>query len=228
MLEAALHAGPANADALAWFAYWHLFLVGQGWTGDPEAATARAGLLADAAVASDPNDARALTLAGHVRGFLLKRPMEANVLHERALSLNPNLAIAWCFSGFASSYLGNHDASLSRMRQAIELSPSDPHLFFFQAAIIMPYLLRGDYRVAAASGRKAIELNPWFSSSFKGYLSALGHLDYRDDAAVVMSRLLNLEPGFTVQAAIRRSPLSRPQDVERYAEGLRRAGLPEK
>jgi TolB-like protein len=227
LLEAAVRAEPTQGEALAWFAYWHLFLVGQGWADDPEAATNRAAWLADSAVAMDPNDARALTLAGHVRGFLMKRPSEAAVLHDRAISLNPNLAIAWCFSGFASSYLGDQNTALVRMRQAIELSPSDPHLFFFQAAIIMPLLLSGDYQEAAAAGREAIELNPWFSSSFKGYLAVLGHLGYHRDAAEVLARLLRLEPGFTVQDAIRRSPMGLAVDVERYATGLRLGGLPE-
>ena len=175
----------------------------------------------------DPNDARSLTLAGHVRGFLLRRPSEAAVLHERAISLNPNLAIAWCFSGFAFSYLGDQQAALDRMRQAIHLSPSDPHLFFFQAAIIMPHLLLGEYQEAAAAGRKAIELNPWFSSSFKGHLAALGHLGHDQEAAQVRARLLKLEPGFTVRDAIRRSPIGSPDDIRRYAEGLRRGGLAE-
>jgi DNA-binding SARP family transcriptional activator/TolB-like protein len=228
LLESALLVEPANVDALAWFAYWHLFLVGQGWAEDPEAAISRAALLADSAVAMDPNDARALTLAGHVRGFLMKRPSEATVLHERAISLNPNLALAWCFSGFALSYLGDQKGALARMGKAIVLSPSDPHLFFFQAAVIMPHLLRGDYEDAAMAGRKAIELNPWFSSSFKGQLAALGHLGRGEEAASVMVRLLKLEPKFTVRDAIRRSPMNLPADVERYAEGLRRAGLPER
>jgi DNA-binding SARP family transcriptional activator/TolB-like protein len=228
LLEAALRVEPGNIDALAWFAYWHLFLVGQGWAPDPEAAIERAAELADSAVAMDPNDARALTLAGHVRGFLMKRAPEAAALHERAISLNPNLAIAWCFSGFALSYMGDQETALARMTQAIHLSPSDPHLFFFQAAIVMPYLLRGEYRAAAVAGRKAVELNPWFSSSFKGYLAALGHLGCAKDATSVMARLLKLEPGFTVRDAIRRSPMSLPEDVERYAEGLRLAGLPER
>jgi DNA-binding SARP family transcriptional activator/TolB-like protein/Tfp pilus assembly protein PilF len=227
LLEAALQADPSHTDALAWYAYWHLFLVGQGWAADPEAATDRAALLADSAVAMDPNDARALALAGHVRGFLVKRASEAIVLHERAISLNPNLAIAWCFSGFALTYLGDHETALARMRQAIQLSPSDPHLFFFLAAIIMPHLLRGEYHEAADAGRKAIELNPWFSSSFKGHLAVLGHLGCREEAASVKERLLKLEPDFTVRDAIRRSPMCVPEDVERYAEGLRRAGLPE-
>jgi len=227
LLEAALRADPTHTDALAWYAYWHLFLVGQGWASDPEAATNRAALLADSAVAMDPNDARALALAGHVRGFLMKRASEAIVLHERAIALNPNLALAWCFSGFAMTYLGDHDAALARMRQAIRLSPSDPHLFFFLAAIIMPHLLRGEYQEAADAGREAIELNPWFSSSFKGYLAVLGHLGCEQEAASVMARLLKLEPEFTVRDAIRRSPMCLPKDIQRYAEGLRLAGLPE-
>ena len=227
LLEAALRVDPANTDALAWYAYWHLFLVGQGWAENPEAATRRAGVLADTAVAMDPNDARALTLAGHVRGFLLRRPAEAAVLHDRAISLNPNLAIAWCFSGFALTYLGEHAKALARMAKAIELSPSDPHLFFFLAATIMPRLLLGEYEEAAAAGRKAIELNPWFSSSFKGCLAALGHLGLTKEAASVMARLLKMEPAFTVQNAIRRSPMNMADDIKRYADGLRRAGLPE-
>ena len=70
---------------------------------------AEAAQLAERAVMLDPGDARALTLAGHVRGFLSKRPQEASALHERAIALNPNLALAWCFSGLAHSYLGLHD-----------------------------------------------------------------------------------------------------------------------
>jgi TolB-like protein len=227
LLEAALAIEPNYTDALAWYAYWHLFLVGQGWSDDPDAATMRAGELADTAIAMDPNDARALTLAGHVRGFLLRRPDEAAVLHERAITLNPNLAIAWCFSGFTLSYLGDQAKALARMKKAIELSPSDPHLFFFQAAIIMPHLLLGEFVEAAAAGRKAIELNPWFSSSFKGCLAALGHLGRTREANTVMARLLRLEPDFTVRNAIERSPMALPGDIERYADGLRRAGLPE-
>ena len=46
----------------------------------------------------DPFDARGLTIAGHVRAFLHRRLREAIALHERALSLNPNLAMAWALS----------------------------------------------------------------------------------------------------------------------------------
>ena len=227
LLEEAVSAAPGNAIAHAWYAYWHLFLVGQGWTRQPAEAAVRASGLAERAVMLDPGDARSLTLAGHVRGFLGKRALEASSLHDRALALNPNLAIAWCFSGLAHSYMGKHDEALRRMYQAVRLSPSDPHLFFFNMALIMPHLLLGESQNATEVGRTAIELNPWFSSSYKGHLAALGFLDRSVEAKDVMDRLLELEPGFSVQEAAARSPISQPPDLARYTEGLRRAGLPE-
>ena len=227
MLEKALKADPGNSTAHAWYAYWHLFLVGQGWADDLAAAASRAAELAERAVMLDPGDARAVTLAGHVRGFLGKHAAEASVLHDRAIALNPNLAIAWCFSGLAQSYMGNHDEARRRITKAIQLSPSDPHLFFFNMALIMPFLLKREYAAAAEAGRRAIELNRWFSSSFKGHLSALGHLGSRTEAAEVLEHLLKLEPHLTVRSAVARSPIGCPEDLACYAEGLRRAGLPE-
>lgn len=228
LLEAAVVADPGNAVAHAWLAYWHLFLVGQGWAPHPAMAAERAADLAERAVTLDPADARALTLAGHVRSFLGKRAADGCALHERAIALNPNLALAWCFSGLAHSYLGQHDEALKRMYQAVRLSPSDPHLFFFDHALIMPHLLLAEYESAAEIGRRAIELNPWFSSAYKGYLSALGHLDRGRETELVLARLLELEPAFSVEAAVARSPMTRPADLERYAQGLRQAGLPER
>src|SRR5271166_3022983 len=225
LLEASLRADPGNSVAHGWLAYWNLLYVGQGWAVDPAASIADAARLAERAVTLDPGDARALTLAGHVRGFLSRHPEEAIALHERAIELNPNLAIAWCFSGFAYSYKGDHEEALRRVNQALRLSPADPHLFFFDMALVIVHLMRGDYVSAVEAGRRAIELNPLFSSTHKSYLSALGWIGSLREAAEVRDRLLALEPGFSVQQAVERSPFLRPEDVARYAEGLRRAGL---
>ena len=226
MLVEALRLDPGNAAAHAWLAHWHLFLVGQGWAEDAEAAVRRASELTARAVILDPGDARALTLAGHVRGFLDGKASEGRALHERALALNPNLALAWCLSGLAHCYLGEHEEAIRRMERAWNLSPYDPHGFLFDGALIYPHLLRRDHASAAEVGYRAVDLNPVFSSNYKGLLSALGHLGQKE-AHEVRVRLLQLEPGFTVAAAIRRSPLTRQEDLDHYAEGLRRAGLPE-
>jgi DNA-binding SARP family transcriptional activator/TolB-like protein/Flp pilus assembly protein TadD len=227
LLEASLRADPGSSVVHGWLAYWNLLNIGQGWAKDPAAASAEAARLAERAVMLDPGDARALTLAGHVRGFLGRHPEEASVLHQRAITLNPNLAIAWCFSGLSQVYAGRHDEALRQVSQACRLSPSDPHAFFFDTSLIIVHLLRGDYASAVDVGRRAIELNPLFSSAYKSYLAALGLMGRTREAKAVLARLLELEPGFSVQDAVLRSPFTRPEDVERYADGLRLAGLPE-
>ena len=227
LLAAAAAMEPGNAAALAWWAYWHLFLVGQAWAKDPGGATLRAGELAERAVTLDPGDARALTLVGHVRGFLHKRAEEACALHERALSLNPNLPLAWCFSGLAHCYLGRHEMAIEQIARAQHLSPHDPHAFFFDMALMMPYFLRGEFDKALTLGRRAVELNPGFTSTYKGYLATLGQLGHDQEARRVLARLQGLEPGFSVSNALERSPMTRRADLRLYADGLRRAGLPE-
>ena len=92
---------------------------------------------------------------------------------------------------------------------------------------MMPYFLQRRFDKALVLGRRAAELNPGFSSTYKGYLATLGHLGHDQEARWVSERLLNLEPRFTIRSALERSPMARHIDLCLYAEGLRRAGLPE-
>ena len=186
-----------------------------------------AGQQAERAVVLDPFDARGLTIAGHVRAFLHRRLREAIALHERALSLNPNLAMAWALSAIAFAYLGDPDEAERRNNRYKKLSPLDPHAFFFDAFFILIHLLKRDYESAVAVGRAVSEMNPSFSATYKPYLAALGHLGRAQEAAVVRRRLLAIEPDFTVERFIATSPLERESDRDLFAEGLRLAGVPE-
>ena len=78
------------------------------------------------------------------------------------------------------------------------------------------------------AGWRARDLNPGFSSAYKGLLAALGHLGARREAAEARKTLLTLEPGFSVETAVARSPMLLQTDRDRYAEGLRLAGIPER
>jgi DNA-binding SARP family transcriptional activator/TolB-like protein len=227
LLAQAIAAEPDYAGAHAWYAYWHVFLVGQGWAEDPATALTTAGQHAEQAVTLDPSDARALTIAGHVRAFLHHRLREAIALHERALSANPNLAMAWNLSGVAYAYLGEWDEAERRITRYKKLSPLDPHAFFFDTAFIIVALLKRDYESAVAYGRAVSEMNPSFSAACKPYLAALGYLGQMQEAAVVCRRLLAIEPDFTVGHFLETSPFERPQDRDHFAAGLRLAGVPD-
>lgn len=226
-LARAIELDPDHPAAYAWWAYWHVLLVGQGWASDPAQAMERAGKLAERAIILDPSDARAITIAGHVRAFLHRRIDEAIALHDTALLLNPNLPSAWVFSGLAHSYAGRPEEAIRRIQQAQRLSPFDPNLPFFESALTVPLLQIHDYAAVITIGRRTFAANSSLSTAYKGYLSALGHMGKSDEQIDVRGRLLRLEPGFTISVALERSPLLREEDREHYAEGLRRAGLPE-
>lgn len=231
-LERAVALDPAYAAAHAWLAYWHIFLVGQGWTAaaDPPlargAAMEKAGALAERAVRLDPADARALTIAGHVRAFLHRDIAGALALHARALALNPNLPLAWTFSGLALCYRGDHAAAVARIEQARRLSPFDPNAFYFDTSLMVPHFLLGNFVQVAELGRRVVALNRTLSSTFKVLLAALGHLGAADEAMQVRARLYRLEPDYSLTQAALRTTFLRPEDNALFVEGLRLAGLP--
>jgi tetratricopeptide (TPR) repeat protein len=228
LLKEALALNPSNAAAYSWLAHWYLLLIGQGWANDTKRAVQLAYEHARRAVMLDPGDARGLTVAGHAEAFLRKRPLAALQLHAQALDLNPNLAIAWCYSGLANSYIGRHAEAIEQIRRAQQLSPYDPHRFFFDMSMVMPLLLTGDYENAAQIGRRAREANPDLSSVYKGLIATLGLMGRIEEARTLRRELARLEPHFSVQDAIERSPLTRHEDLRQYADGLRLAGCEER
>jgi DNA-binding SARP family transcriptional activator/TolB-like protein len=227
-LSHAIELEPEYAAAYAWYAYWHVFFVGQGWADDEGAMMAKAGTLAERAIVLDPFDARGLSIAGHVRAFLHHRLHEAIALHDRALSLNPNLAMAWDLSGVAYAYLGDWEEAEQRVNRYKKLSPFDPHAFFYDTAFIIIALLKHDYEAAVIAGRAVTELNPSFSAAWKPYVAALGQAGRLDEAAAARHRLLAIEPDFTIERFMASAPFEREGDRERYAAGLRLAGIPER
>lgn len=224
LLALVIEAEPGFSSAYSWLALWHIFLVGQGWARDPTTSITRAGEVAEHAVMLDPNDARGLTIAGHVRAFLHRRLDEALPLHERALALNPSLPLAWHLSGVAQAYAGNLDEAQRRIAHSRHLAPRDPHCFFADGAAIIVKLLSGEHEAAVDVGRSVTQLNPRFSAAYKPYLAALGHLNKDEEAASVRRRLLQLEPSFTVRGFHNSVPFVRRDHVKHYTSGLMLAG----
>ncbi len=226
-LRRAIELEPDYAAAHAWYAYWNAFLVGQNWSDAPREVMERAGQLAERAIVLDPFDARALTIAGHVRAFLHRRLREALTLHERALQLNPNLAMAWALSAITYAYMGDPEEAERRNNRYKRLSPLDPHAFFFDGFFTVIHLLKRDYESAVMAGRVVTQMNSSLSAGFKPYLAALGHLGRTQEAGVALRRLLEIEPDFTIERFDAASPLEREADRQNWVQGLRLAGVPE-
>lgn len=225
LLSRVIEIEPEYSSAYSWLALWHIFLVGQGWARDPRASISRAGEVAEHAVMLDPNDARGLAIAGHVRAFLHRRLDEALPLYERALAINPSLPLAWHLSGVAQAYKGNLDEARRRIEHCRRLAPRDPHSFFADGAAIIVELLSRQHEAAADIGRKVTQLHPRFSAAYKPYLAALGHLGEEREAAAVHRRLLQLEPDFNIRSFRATAPFARREHTEHYVSGLNLAGV---
>jgi DNA-binding SARP family transcriptional activator/tetratricopeptide (TPR) repeat protein len=225
LLTEATRLEPDYSPAFAWHAYWHLFLVGQGWSKNDAEVFAKAEELASRAVALDPSDAQALAILGHVRAFLHHRVAEAVSLYERALALNPNLPMAWVFSALALSYRGEHEEALRRWERYKRLAPLHPHAFFFDAARLVPLLLMRRYEEVDVAARQVTALHAGFTFPYKIWLSALGHLGRRQQADEVRMRLMAMETDFGLRKAADRAPFEPEADKALYIEGLRKAGL---
>lgn len=211
---------------LAWSAYVQLLRLGQGYLSEVVSTQRRMGELIDKGLSLTPDGATVLSIAGHVLAFTQNRLDEGLSLQELALSKNPNLPMAWLFSGLAHTYAGEHKEAIRRFECAKQLSPADPQAYFVDTGLSLSHLLNGDTESALSASKNAIRLNPNFSSSFKVAVSASGYTDRGGNDDRLLKRLLAIDPALTVERALSRTPLTRRADQTRLADGLRMAGMP--
>jgi TolB-like protein/cytochrome c-type biogenesis protein CcmH/NrfG len=225
LIHRAMEIDPKNAAAPAWAAFWHLTLVGQGWTKDLAATLATAETLCRKAIDIDPDNAEALGIYAHACAWK-KDFADAVRYYDRSLRLNPNLAFIWALSAPTYCYIGEPEAALQRLNRYRDLAPYDPYSCIFEGVYALAYLFKGDYEQAVLVGRGAVKGKPDFSANYKPLIAALGHLRRAEEAKPYIAKLLSLEPHFTVAHHARTYPFNRASDRRRYMRGLLLAGVP--
>ncbi len=225
LLRRAIAIQPDYVPAQTHLAYLLSFRAGQGWSDNEAATIAEATRLADRSIMLDPRLARAFAVAGHIRGCFGRYPREALVLHARALSLNPNMAMVWGLAAMTYTYLGEFDEACIHFKRYRRLAPDDATAFFYKGGMVMLELQRRDYVAAIRYGREMNAMNPNLISGLQYYLAALGHAGLSEETTRVRVQLLNLAPRLTLQMASNRCALDQPAERNHYIEGLRKAGL---
>ncbi len=145
---------------------------------------------------------------------------------DQALALNPNLAAAWNYSGWVRIFLGEHQSAIHRFERALRLSPRDPTVFHVRAGIAYANLLAGHYDKASSAARDAVRGQSWLGAL---RILAASHAlaGQLEEAREVIDRLLQLDPAVRISNLKDRVSPLRPEDFAKYADGLRKAGLPE-
>jgi TolB-like protein/Tfp pilus assembly protein PilF len=227
LFEKAIELDADFASAYAMAAWCYFWRKVNGWMIDPPQEVAEGARLARRAVELGRDDAVALTRSGHALGHLAADLDGGIALLDRAVMLNPNLAAAWFLGGFLRVWHGETDSAIEHFGRAMRLSPLDPEIYRMQAGMAMAHLFAGRFDAASSWAEKASRDLPSFLMVV-GIVAASHALAGRtDEAQRAMDHLRELDPALRISNLRDWLPIHRPEDLAIFADGLRRAGLPE-
>jgi TolB-like protein len=199
-----------------------------GWMLDPEREVAEGVRLARRAVAVGKDDPTALWSGGHSLAYLAGEVETGAAYIDRAVALNPNLAVAWSVSGWLRIYLGEPANAIERLERSRRLSPLDPIAYMGYAGMALAHLLADRYDEAVSWAAKSRNEQPNWATSLRVAAIAYALSDRIVEAREAIARLREIDPTLRLSNLEKVAPpLRRPEDRARFIEGLRRAGLPE-
>ena len=223
----ALELDPDFASAYAMAAWCHFWRKVNGWMTDRPQEIAEGARLARRAVELGRDDAVALTRGGHALGHLAGDLDGGIALLDRALVLNPNLASAWFLGGFLRVWHGEPDGAIEHFARAMRLSPLDPEMYRMQAGMAVAHLFAGRFDAASSWAEKAFRDLPSFLMVVSIIAASHALAGRTDEARRAMDHLRQLDPTLRISNLEDWLPIHRPEDLATFADGLRRAGLPE-
>jgi adenylate cyclase len=229
LLREGLERYPENVSILTFLSYSLTTGVIFGWSSDPLAWLAEAKELAERAANLDENDAWVQCVLG-LDQFTAKQPDKAIGHYKKAIALNPSFALGHGYLALQLAFIASEtDEAIEQAENAMRLSPRDPELYHFLYAIGMAHFVAGRYDDAVTWAENAENERP--ASIGFGPLRLLAasyaHLGRLDEAREAFASVLEATPHISATGIRNAIHFGRPEDLERYLDGLSRAGLPE-
>ncbi len=227
LLREAIDLDSHRANYHGMLAVTHLMDALYGWS-ESRAVSFRVALeSAERGLALDGQNTQALRSIGLVH-FFSKNHDVALSYYERAVAVNPNEAENRALLGAALGVAGDYDAALDQFETAMRLSPRDAHIATWYNYLAVAAFVVGRNEEAAEWGRKTREANPQFPGGYRTLAASYGNLGRLTEAEAAREKLQELLPHLTIAQLRKRLPyFKNPDDLDRYLDGLRRAGLPE-
>ena len=218
----ALELDPNFAKAYAGLGFAYMFDYQNRWSDNPDASLVLAKEYAERAIEKDPKEALAHAVAAVAATF--RRDIDrAQSEIDIALSLNPNMAMAYNIQGGIRIYLGRPEEAIPLIERAMRLDPAANQQFLHFLG--MANLLAGKYETAAAALRERIRLIPNTDFSRSLLASALGYLGQTEEARRVWQELKEINPKYSFQEHLGRLPFRNEEEAQRITEGLKKAGV---
>ena len=176
---------------------------------------------------------------------------------REAVRLAPNLSDAYVALGWALSYMRQHEAAITEFERATQLNPNFTDYHFAFALLVageptkaiqtlethmrldpfyqprttamlgFAYYLLERYLDALPHLQEAASRAPNHGHSRRYLAATYAQLGQLERAREEATEALHVEPWFTIKQGIFATICKRPEDAERFSEGLRKAGFPE-
>ena len=171
-------------------------------------------------------DAVALCCGGYALAYVAGDVDAGLAFIDDALALNPNLAAAWNYGGWVRAMAGEHQSALEHFERALRLSPRDPNVFHTRLGIAYTNFLIGHYDKASSAAREGLRDQTWLGG-LRILAASKALAGQLEEARQAIDRLLQLDPAVRISNLKDRISPLRPEDFAKYADALRKAGLPE-
>jgi adenylate cyclase len=233
LCERALQIDPRNVLALSISAWLIIFPVILAQSDDPIVATRRADELISRALAVDPNSSGAHVTKAWVL-MAQNRHEEAIVEAERGVALNPSNVDAYTAIGVANNFLCRPERVFEAIDKAIRLSPRDPSLGgFYEVKGEAYFVMRQDANTIEWIRRSATlqSVDPYARLMLASALALSGQQAEAGEA--IKAYLADSHAKSRTISQFQKQQLAMADNPrwlaynERFAEGLRKAGLPE-
>ncbi len=227
LFHKAIERDPEFAAPYGMAAWCYVPLRALGWISDFAQDAADATRLAEGSAKFGKDDAVALCGAGFAMANFIGDLDRGATLMDRARTLNPNLAAAWMGSGWISVRLGEpelgartpqtcHAPEPVRSEELCDLR-CDGSRTFFRRALRRGIVMGGKGR----EERSHYATGPLFAAASHALAGRFA------EAHNALARLHLIDPGLRLSNLKDWIALRRPQDLARFEDGLRKAGLPE-
>ena len=198
-----------------------------GWRLDNSDEIVEVKRLSQAAIACGQDDALALALSAMALAYVGCDLRSGSNLIDRALAINSNLAAAWHYGGWIKNWLGEPEAGLERFERAMRLSPLDPQIAPMKAGAAHCLFYQGRYDEAASLATLVLQDAPNAQPPLRIKAASSAMAGRTEEARDAVNRLRQLYPTLRVSNLKEVLGPYRAEDVARYEEAMRRAGLPE-
>ena len=125
------------------------------------------------------------------------------------------------------TFCGESEAAAVRLREALRLGPHSPFDVLWFVHLGLAAFVAGGYEAAAEWGRRTIQEIFEFPGGHRVLAASCAQLGRIADARAALEEAARIMPDATIGSLRTQLPFKDPAHLDRYMEGLRKAGLPE-